>query len=149
MANGAEPKRVLFIHSFGRGFEPYHTVAGLIRTELASQMAEPVDFFEASLESARFTSLEQESPLLEYMQAQFASHNLDLVVPIGGPAAQFVQRHRQQLFQETAMLTAVDQRLFNPNSLTAKARILRGESPGSIRIPPQKVGPPQFDWGGF
>ncbi len=37
-ASGAEPKRVLFIHSFSRGFEPCHTVAGTIRTELASQM---------------------------------------------------------------------------------------------------------------
>ena len=37
-ASGAEPKRVLFIHSFGRDFSPYHTVSGLIRTELASQI---------------------------------------------------------------------------------------------------------------
>ncbi len=119
-ASGGEPKRVLFIHSFGRGFEPYHTIAGLIRTELASQMGEQIDFFEASLESARFTSLEQESPLLGYLQAQFAGHHLDLVVPIGGPAAQFVQQHRQELFPETPMLAAIDQRLFSPDNLTAK-----------------------------
>ncbi len=130
-ASGAEPKRVLFIHSFGRGFEPYHTVAGLFRTELASQMAEPVDFFEASLESARFTGLDQESPLLGYLQAQFAKRPLDLVVPIGGPAAQFVQKHRQQLFPDTPMLIAADQRLFNPNSLTTNdAAALTVNQPG-------------------
>jgi len=130
-APAASPKRVLFIHSFGRGFEPYHTVAGRLRTELASQVAEPIDFFEASLESARFTGLEQESPLLEYLRAQFAGHHLDLVVPVGGPAAQFVQRHRQQLFPETPMLAVVDQRLFDPSNLTTKdAAALAVNEPG-------------------
>jgi PAS domain S-box-containing protein len=130
-ASGGEPKRVLFIHSFGRGFEPYHAVAGLLRTELASRMGEPIDFFETSLESARFTSLEQESPLLGYLQAQFAGYHLDLVVPIGGPEAQFVQRHRQQLFPETPMLAAVDQSLFNPSNLTTNdAAALTVNEPG-------------------
>jgi hypothetical protein len=59
-ASGAEPKRVLFIHSFGRDFAPYHAVSGLLRTELASQMAEPIELFDATLDSARFTDSQQE-----------------------------------------------------------------------------------------
>ncbi len=52
-ASAASPKRLLL------SFEAYHTVAGLLRTELASQMAEPIDFSEVSLESTRFTDFQQ------------------------------------------------------------------------------------------
>jgi hypothetical protein len=84
-----------------RDFAPYQTFSGLLRTELVTQMAEPMAFFEASLESARFGDLQQEGLLLDYLRTEFALHHLDLVVPIGGPAARFAQPHRQELFPET------------------------------------------------
>ena len=44
---------------------------------------------------------------------------LDLIVSIGAPAANFVQRHRQQLFATTPMVfTAVEQRRIQRSSLT-------------------------------
>jgi PAS domain S-box-containing protein len=119
-ASAASPKRVLLLYSFGRDFAPYQTFSGHLRTELASQMAEPIAFFEASLESARFGDSQQEDPLLDYLRAEFALHHLDLVVPIGGPAARFVQQHRQQLFPETPMLIAADQRVFDRTKLSSK-----------------------------
>ena len=40
----AEPQHVLLIHWYGRDFAPFHTFSGVLRTELASQSPEPVDF---------------------------------------------------------------------------------------------------------
>ena len=94
-AAGAEPKRVLLIHSFGRDFEPYQTFSGVLRTELASRMPETLDFFEASLGSARFTDSSQEGPLVDYLVAEVAENREDLVVAIGRPAAQARQRKSQ------------------------------------------------------
>jgi hypothetical protein len=54
-ALGAEPKRVLLIHSFGRDFAPFNTFSGNFRTELARQSTDPIDGYEVSLESARFS----------------------------------------------------------------------------------------------
>lgn len=121
----AEPRRVLLIHSFGRDFEPFSTFSGIFRTELASLSPEPVDFFEASLESARLGISPQEEPLVDYLRAQFARQRLDLVVPIGGPAAQFAQRHRQRLFPATPMLlAATDQRHLDRTTLTTNDTVV-------------------------
>jgi PAS domain S-box-containing protein len=118
VACGAEPRRVLLIHSLGRDFAPYDSFSAAFRTELASQSPEPLDLFEASLDSARFAQSPQEGPLVEYLRAQFAEQRLDLVVSIGGPAAQFAQRHRPQLFPTTPMLiAAADQRLLDRTTL--------------------------------
>ena len=40
----------------------------------------------------------------------------------------------------------VDLEEYSRKAATAAARILHGESPGSIQLPPQRVGPPEFDW---
>jgi PAS domain S-box-containing protein len=100
-ASGASPKRVLLLQSFGRDFAPFNTFSGVLRTELVSQSPEPVDVFEVSVESARFRDTVQEGPLVDYLLALFSGRQLDLVVPIGGPAVQFAQRHRQELFPGT------------------------------------------------
>jgi hypothetical protein len=42
-ALGAEPKRVLLIHSFGREFEPFTTFSENFRSELARLSAERLD----------------------------------------------------------------------------------------------------------
>jgi len=55
LAISAEPRRVLLIHSLGRDFAPYNSFSVAFRTELASHLPQPLDLFEASLDSARFT----------------------------------------------------------------------------------------------
>jgi signal transduction histidine kinase len=106
----AEPKRVLLLHSFGREFAPWNEYATKIRAELDRQSLEPIDLYEASLTSARFPD-QQDGPFTDYLRAIFADRKLDLVISIGGPAATFFQRYRQQLFPFTPVLyTAVEQR---------------------------------------
>jgi len=124
-ASAASPKRVLLIHSFTRDFAPFNTFSAILRTELVSQSPEPVDVFEVSLESARSDDPVLERPLVDYLLALLSGHRLDLVVPIGGPAARFAQRHRQALFADTPMLiAATDQRHIQQATLTTNDAVV-------------------------
>jgi PAS domain S-box-containing protein len=121
---GAEPRRVLLVHSFGREFAPFDTFSGNFRTELVRQAPQAVDIYEVSLESARFSDNPQEGPIVDYLLALFAGRRLNLVVPIGGPAVRFAQKYRQQLFPATPMLLAADQRHLQKASLTTNDTVV-------------------------
>ena len=133
-AEGAEPGRVLLLHSFGRDFAPYDTFAGTFRTELASWSPEPVDVFEASLESARFGEAAEDHPFVDYLRALFRGRKLDLIVSIGGPATRFAQRQRSHLFPGVPMLiTATDERHLQASALTpSDALVAVRYEPGRI-----------------
>ena len=106
----SEPKRVMLLHSFGRDFAPWNEYARTIREELAQQSKEPVDIFEASLATARFAE-DEEGPFVDYLHALFVKRQLDLVIAIGAPAANFLQRQRQKLFPSVpAVYTGLEQR---------------------------------------
>jgi signal transduction histidine kinase len=107
----SEPKRVLLLHSFGRDFKPWSEYARAIRSELQRINSSPLNIYEQSLEIASFQKAPPEGPFVAYLDSVFADQPLDLIISIGAPAADFVQRHRQQLFPEAPMLlTVVDQR---------------------------------------
>src|ERR1700724_2125153 len=114
----SEPKRVLILHSFGRDFAPWNEYARTIREELGRQSPEPTDIFEASLATARFAE-DEEGPFVDYLRALFVKRQLDLVIAIGAPAANFLQRHRQTLFPSVpAVYTGVEQRRVSVEALT-------------------------------
>jgi signal transduction histidine kinase len=116
----AEPARVLLLDSFGPHFSPYVTLIANLRTDLAQQSSEPIDFYEVSLSTARFVEGEREEALVEYLDSLFAGRRLDLVVTIGAPAAGFLQRNRKRVFPSSpALFTAVDQRRLEDAALTA------------------------------
>ena len=116
----AESKRVMLLHSFGRDFKPWSEYAKAIRVELDRQSPWPLDIIENSLVTARFSDENSEAPFVEYLRALFAKRPLDLIVSIGAPAANFVQRHRPRLFATTPMVfMAVDQRRVQYSNLTA------------------------------
>ncbi len=117
--SAAAPKRVILLHSFGREFRPWSEYAKGIRAELEGQSPWPLDIIEFSLPAARFSGDDTEQPFVDYLQALFAKHPLDLIVSIGAPAAAVVQRHRPQLFPATPMvLTAVERRRVVYTNLT-------------------------------
>ena len=121
----AESKRVMLLHSFGQDFKPWSEYANAIRAELDRQSPWPLDIIEYSLVTARFSDENPEAPFVEYLRALFAKHPLDLIVSIGAPAADFVQRHRPQLFATTPMVfTAVDQRRVQYSNLTANDAVV-------------------------
>ncbi len=121
-AEAPQVRRVLILHSFGRDFAPFSAVASHFRTELARQSPVPVEFSEASLETARVTEGESERPFVEYLRALLANRKLDLVAPFGAPAAHFMQRYRARLFPGTPMLIGgADQRRVRDENLGANS----------------------------
>jgi signal transduction histidine kinase len=122
--DGGEPRRVLLLHSFGREFEPFSTFSDGFRSELARQSPQPLDFFDVALASARFESPEEDA-FVDYLGALFGGRRVDLVVPMGGPAVRFAQKHRGRLFPDTPMLLAsVDQRLFQRSVLAGNDAVI-------------------------
>jgi signal transduction histidine kinase len=110
----------MLLHSFGRDFKPWSEYAKAIRMELDRQSPWPLDIMENSLVTARFGDEDPEGPFVEYLRALFAKRPLDLIVSIGAPAANFVQRNRQRLFAGSPMvLMAVDERRVQYSNLTA------------------------------
>jgi signal transduction histidine kinase len=112
-------KRVLVLHSFGRDFKPWSVYATAIRTELEQRSPWPLEIIDLSLMTARGWDENPELPFIQYLQAQFNKRPADLIVSIGAPAANFVQRHRDQLFPTTPMIFAVvEQRRVQQSQLT-------------------------------
>jgi len=103
-ARAADSRRVLLVHAFGHPYSPWSDMAGSFRAELVKRSSEPIDLFEVSLDTARAQSPRDEGPFVDYIHALLAGRKLDLIVPVGAPAAFFVQRHRSQLFPTTPML---------------------------------------------
>src|SRR5438067_2365258 len=53
-AAGAEPKRVLIVHSFSSAAPPFTVHSRAFETALVEKMGEPVDLDEVSLDMARY-----------------------------------------------------------------------------------------------
>jgi hypothetical protein len=103
-AVAAEPRRVLIVHAFGHAYSPWSDMAASFRSELIKRSPEPIDLYEVSLDTARVRDPPDERPFVEYILALLSGRKLDLIVPVGAPAAFFVQRHRDAMFPMTPML---------------------------------------------
>jgi signal transduction histidine kinase len=116
-ASEPEPKRVLMLHSFGFRFKPWNLYAEAIRAEISRRGN--VDFQDHSLLTARLNSDKSDGPFVDYLYALNADQPPDLIVAIGAPAANFVQRHRKDLFPKTPMVfTVVQERRVDFEKLT-------------------------------
>jgi signal transduction histidine kinase len=103
----AQPKQILFLHSYGPNFQQATAWSAEIRNELNRQSPWPLDVQEHSLVTARSGDEAAEAKFVEYLKALYAQRPPDLIVAIFAPAARFVQRHRADLFPTTPMLLAV------------------------------------------
>jgi PAS domain S-box-containing protein len=71
----------------------------------------PTTFYDVTLQPASFSQLPQEKPIVDYLVSTVSGQKLDLVVTVGGPAAVFALKCRQQLFPAIpTVLAAVDYR---------------------------------------
>ena len=69
-----------------------------------------MDFHDHSLVSARLAGDKSEGPFVDYLHALYEDRPPDLIIAIGAPAANFVQKYRPRLFPGTPMVfTAVQQ----------------------------------------
>jgi len=116
----AEPKRVVMLHSFGLRFKPWTDYAEMLRSEMFRQSKAPIDFQDQALLTARVDDDKAVGPFVDYLRALYADKAPDLIVALGAPAAEFVQRYRDRLFPTTPMLiTAVEARRVQYEKLTA------------------------------
>ena len=110
----------MLLYSYDRDFASHNAFATMFRPELRRSFGEPIDFIEVSLQSARLNPSASEKSILNQVRSTLPHRRLDLVVPIGGPAAVFAQTFRQQLFPTTPMLLAgVDRRFVRNTALAA------------------------------
>ncbi len=138
-----EHKRVLIIHSLGLNFSPFRELAAGFQRELSRRSPTKVEFFEVSLDSARFTQTESEGPFVAYLSALFRNQPLDLVLSIGDAAARFSLRHRETLFPSTPLLaTGTEKRLQAETASSARtawatvAIDLSGQAENILRLLP-------------
>jgi hypothetical protein len=123
VAQAAEPKRVLIIHSFGRDFAPYNVVATTLRTNLTQLMRESVALHETSLDVERGGSPADERLFLDYLVGRNRGVPPDLVIAIANPAMLFCLRYRDQLFPGSPLLvTGLDRRRLETVRLPATDR---------------------------
>ena len=119
-SKAADPtaKRILMLHSFGPRFKPWSDYEQAIRSEISRRWQKRVEFLDQSLVNAE-DGENPEPAFVDYLRALYARRPIDLIVAMGAPAADFIQRHRQQLFPTTPMVfTAVEQRRVQSEKLT-------------------------------
>jgi hypothetical protein len=116
------PKSILILHSFGQNAAPFNAVAAAFQTAVFRSLGERVDFYQAALELDRFADATLQRAQADFLQKRFAGRHLDLIVPIGSLAAQFVVQYRELAFSETPVVfVATDPRLLSPELLRKNA----------------------------
>jgi hypothetical protein len=103
-APATTPKRVLLLDPFGHDVAPFSVALSAFRTTLAHEFGDPLEFYEMSLDRARFRESEAEGPLMEFLESRIANRPMDLVATIGGPGMDFVVRHHERLFSHTPIV---------------------------------------------
>jgi len=117
VAHAQPPKRVLMLHSWGPEFGDLY--ARDMRVQLSRQLPGRFELYEEWLVSARFADRQEDAEFASYLNSLFADHPIDLVITLGAPAANFVQRYQQSVFPTTPeLLTDVEERRASGPSLT-------------------------------
>jgi signal transduction histidine kinase len=115
----AEPKTVVFLHSYGQNIKPWNEYSRALRQELERRSPWQLIIQEFSVITARSDEQDAETQLVEYLRALFAHRSPDLIVTFGAPGGAFVQRHRIELFPAIPMvLTTIEERRAQSLALT-------------------------------
>ena len=104
-------RQVLVLQSLDRGNLPVDQFTGHFRVELDKRAETPVNVVQVMVGPIGFVAASEQA-VLTYIKSIFIDHpDPHLIVSIGGPAAVFARKHRQQLFPATPLLLAsVDER---------------------------------------
>jgi two-component system, LuxR family, sensor kinase FixL len=127
-AAGAEPRRVLIVHSFGSTAPPFTTHSTAFQSTLTKRFGARVDMDEVSLDMARYGQPDMEKAFVEFLRSRLRNWQPDIVVPIGSPAGRFVVKHRDRLFPEAPVVyTGMDRRTLPADAFENNATFV-GES---------------------
>ena len=109
----------MLLHSLGPQFGPWSAYAKAVRDELRRQAPGQLDISDHSLVAVRDRDETAEIAFVEYLRALHTRQPFDLIITLGAPAVDFVQRRRQQLFPVTPFVfTALEQRRIRYSDLT-------------------------------
>jgi signal transduction histidine kinase len=118
-SNAAEPKQVLLLNSFGNDFAPFNDVTRSFRAELVSRSRETINFYEASIYSARLQAPVERGSLVKYLHDLFPTGRPDLIVTFGAPALYFARGQGPRPFPNVPILIAgIDERRIPAGTLT-------------------------------
>lgn len=118
--SASDHKHILILHSVGREFRPWNEYARAMRAELARQSNRQLDIQEHSLVAARSVDTHPETHFIEYLRALYPDKPPDLIIAVGAPAANFIQRYRQQMFPSApALFTTVEARRVDESKLAS------------------------------
>jgi signal transduction histidine kinase len=119
-------KRVLIIESFDQPLATAGAVA--LRSTLEREFGQAVDVYYISLDVGRFPKPDHESQFSLFLQSRYQERKLDLVVPMGAPAARFVARQREQLFAGTpVVISGIERRRVPPELPKSTTTYIAGE----------------------
>jgi signal transduction histidine kinase len=104
-------RQVLVLQSFDRGNLVVDSFTADLRVELDQRAGTPVNVVQVVVGPIGFVSA-PEREVVDYIRAIFDGRTKpDLIMTVGGPAAVFARKYRQQLFPATPLLfAAVDER---------------------------------------
>src|SRR5215467_9392251 len=118
---GPPPRHVLLLYSFEREFAS-EAFAKEFRVHLMRSSSTPIEFIEVALQPAPTSHRQPDEVIVEDLLSTFYGPYLDLVVPMGGPAVTFAQRHKDELFPAAPVLLAsVDHRFVRDDALPSNA----------------------------
>src|SRR5258707_9913527 len=100
----AQPKKILFLHSFGPNFQPWVTWRREIGRELNRQSPWPLDIQEQSLVTARGGDDASDAKFPEYLGVLYAQRPPALIGALRAAAPPSVHRLRADLFPTTPIL---------------------------------------------
>ena len=109
--SAAAVRQVLVLQSFDRGNLVADYFTGNFRVDLDQRAGTPVNVVQVVVGPTGFVGA-PERQVVDYIRSTFADRpKPDLILTVGGPAAVFARKHRQQLFPDTPLLfAAVDER---------------------------------------
>ena len=91
--------------------------------------------YEETLASARYSDVFAEDTFAEYLRSLFTDRKLDLIITIGAPAANFVQKRRQTLLSTTpALFTAAERRRVGVPEHSAEQEHDVGDVPRAVAV---------------
>ncbi len=126
--------RVLILQSFDGMPLSLGAFSDAFRAALSERLRRPVNFMQVSLQPTGFVTTPEQATVNYLRHAFTRTERPDVVVTFGAPAAMFVDRHRDELFQDTPIVLAgVDVRFLSrspPATVTAVA--MRNDVPRVI-----------------
>jgi PAS domain S-box-containing protein len=113
-------RKILVVQTSDQAQLTYGSLTNSLKAELSRRFTQPVDFVQFTLALPGFREAPKDS-VVTYLRSLFAGQGSpDLIVSIGAPAAQFVQKYGSQLFPGApALLAGVDVRFVQNTSLPA------------------------------